>query len=78
MKNSTGPRWYNASIVVGVLYFAITVITGALAAMVESARAQFLWRLSAFIFSGLLFFLHIAYEQFRGTAHQRRPLTTRR
>jgi hypothetical protein len=65
MKNSAGPRWYNASIIVGVLYFAITVTTGALAAMAQSDRAQFLWRLSAFIFSGLLFLCHIAYEQFR-------------
>ena len=65
MKNSTGPRWYNAAIVVGVIYFAIAVATGGLAAMAQSDRAQFLWRLSAFIFSGLLFLAHIAYEQFR-------------
>ncbi len=65
MKNSAGPRWHNASIVVGVLYFVITVITGALAALAQTGRAQFLWRLSAFIFSGLVFVGHIAYEQFR-------------
>ena len=65
MKNTAGPRWYNASIIVGVLYFAITVMTGALAAMAQSGRALFLWRLSAFIFCGLVFLGHIAYEQFR-------------
>jgi hypothetical protein len=65
MKNSDGPRWYNAAIIVGVLYFAITVTTGAVAALVESDRAQFLWRLSAFIFCGLVFLGHIAFEQFR-------------
>jgi hypothetical protein len=65
MKNTDGPRWYNAAIVVGVLYFAITVTTGALAAMAQTGRGLFLWRLSAFVFCGLLFLAHIAYEHFR-------------
>ena len=65
MKNSAGPRWYNAAIVVGVIYFAITVTTGALAAMAQTGRGLFLWRLSAFVFSGLVFLAHIAYEHFQ-------------
>ena len=65
MKNTDGPRWYNAAIVVGVLYFAITVTTGALAAMAQTGRGLFLWRLSAFVFCGIAFLTHIAYEHFR-------------
>ncbi len=65
MKKIAGPRWYNAAIVVGVIYFAITVTTGALAAMAQTRRGLFLWRLSAFVFSGLVFLAHIAYEHFR-------------
>ena len=65
MKNTAGPRWYNAALVVGLGYFAITVTTGAMAAIAATGRGLFLWRLSAFAFCGLVFLAHIAYEQFR-------------
>ena len=65
MKNTDGPRWYNAAIVVGVGYFFFTVTTGALAAMAQTGRGLFLWRVSAFVFCGLVFLAHMTYEHFR-------------
>ena len=52
-------------ILVGAVYLAVTMITGALADAAPSNQMRFIWRLSAFIISGMVFLIHVAHEHFR-------------
>jgi hypothetical protein len=64
--NDTGrQRWLGTAILVGVLYFVATVGFGALAGRAASDPMRFVWRLSAFVISAVVFAAHIAYEHFR-------------
>ena len=65
-------RWIRTVILVGVVYGVVGITTGTLAGMAASSRAQFLWRLSAFVISGVVFAGHIAYEHFRVRSPARR------
>lgn len=56
-------------ILVGALYCAVGIATGALAGAAASDRSRFLWRLSAFVISAGVFVAHLAHEHFR----RRRP-----
>ena len=59
------PRWLITVMFVGVVYGVVGITTGALAGMAASSRAQFLWRLSAFVISGVVFAVHLGNEHFR-------------
>ena len=59
------PRWLITVMLVGVVYGVVGITTGALAGMAASSRAQFLWRLSAFVISGVVFAVHLGHEHFR-------------
>jgi hypothetical protein len=65
MDDSGRRRWFSIAILVGVVYGAVGIATGTLAGLAASDRMQFLWRLSAFIISAVVFAVHIAYEHFR-------------
>jgi hypothetical protein len=58
-------RWASTVIVIAVVYGVVGIVTGTLAGMAASSRAQFLWRLSAFVISAVVFAAHLAYEHFR-------------
>jgi hypothetical protein len=53
------------SILIGVLYAAVGITSGALAGAAPSQQMQFFWRLAAFVISAVMFGVHIAYEHFR-------------
>ena len=53
-------------ILVGVIYLAVGIASAELAKSASSERIRFLWRLSPFIISGVVFVAHIFHEQFRG------------
>ncbi len=65
MDDSGRQRWLSTAILVGVLYLAVAVASAALAGAAASNQVRFLWRLSAFVISAVVFAAHIAYEQFR-------------
>ena len=58
-------REARAIVVVGLLYGAVGVVTGAVAAAVSSSRAQTAWRLSAWVISAFLLAAHVAFERVR-------------
>src|SRR5512132_2577094 len=72
MDDSVRQRWFSTVILVGVLYLAVGIASGALAGAAGSSQMQFFWRLSAFIISAVVFAAHIAYEHFR-LRHTARP-----
>jgi hypothetical protein len=59
-----GRRWLRTALLVGAVYLAVGVSSGALAGAAASDRMQFFWRLSAFVMSAVVLAAHIAYEQF--------------
>jgi hypothetical protein len=50
---------------VGIIYLAVGLASAELAKSASSDRIRFLWRLSPFIISGLVFLAHLAHEHFR-------------
>lgn len=58
-------RWASTVVLAGVVYGVVGLATGTLAGMASPSRAQFLWRLSAFVISAVVFAAHVAYEHFR-------------
>jgi len=70
MDDSSRQRWLSTAILVGALYLAVAIASGALAGAAASNQMQFFWRLSAFVISAVVFAAHIAYEHFglRNTA----------
>jgi hypothetical protein len=64
LKDSGQQRWLSIAILVGVIYLAVGITSGALAAAAASNQVR-LWRWSAFVISGVAFAAHIAYERFR-------------
>jgi hypothetical protein len=65
MNNSGRHQWLSKMILVGVLYLAVGIASGALAGEAASNQMRFFWRLSAFVISAVVFAAHIAYEHFR-------------
>ena len=65
MDNSSRPRWLSIAILAGVIYLAVGLASGALAAAAASDQMRSFWRLSAFVISGVVFVVHIAHEHFR-------------
>jgi hypothetical protein len=65
MDNSGRQRWLTTVILVGVLYLAVGITSATVAGAAASNQMRFLWRLSAFIVSAVVFAAHIAYEHFR-------------
>ena len=65
MNDSFRQRWLSTVILIGVLYLAVGIASGALAGSAASNQMQFFWRLSAFVISAVVFAAHIAYEHFR-------------
>jgi hypothetical protein len=65
MNTSTPQQWLRTAILVGVLYAGIGTAIAAIAGTAASNRGLFLWRLSAFVLSGVVFAVHIAQEHFR-------------
>ena len=65
MEDSSRQRWFSRVILVGGLYLAIGVFSVALAGAAASNQMRFVWRLSAFVISAVVFAAHIAYEHFR-------------
>ena len=65
MADSDRQRSLSLVIVVGLIYFVVTITSGALAGAAASEQMRFFWRLSAFIISGVVFAAHIAHEHFR-------------
>jgi|SRR5678815_3398915 hypothetical protein len=53
-------------ILIGMIYLAVGLASAELAKSASSERLRFLWRLSPFIISGVVFVAHIFHEQFRG------------
>lgn len=58
--------WLRITILVGVFYLAIGLVSGALAGTAASSQMRFFWRLSAFVLSGIVFGCQITYEHFQG------------
>ena len=52
-------------ILVGMIYLAVGLASAELAKSASADRIRFLWRLSPFIISGVVFLAHIAHEHFR-------------
>ena len=48
-----------------MIYLAVGITSATLAGAAASNQMRFVWRLSAFIVSAVVFVAHIAYEQFR-------------
>lgn len=65
MSGQTNQRTPIITIIVGLLYFITGVTTASLAGAADSNQLRFLWRLSAFAISALVFAAHIAYEHYR-------------
>ena len=65
MNNSGRQRWLITVAFVGVLYPVVGIISASLAGTAASDQMRFIWRLSAFIISALVFAAHIAYEHYR-------------
>jgi hypothetical protein len=65
MDEAGRQRWLGTALLVGMLYLAAAVTTGTLAGAAASNQTRFLWRLSAFVISGVVFAAHIAHEHFR-------------
>ena len=51
---------------IGMIYLAVGLASAELAKAASSERIRFLWRLSPFIISGVVFVAHVFHEQFRG------------
>ncbi|MGI8919165.1 MAG: hypothetical protein ACR2H6_11240 [Pyrinomonadaceae bacterium] len=58
-------RWLGTAIIAGVFYLIIAMGSSALAGAAASSQMQYVWRLSAFVMSGLVLTAHIAHEHFR-------------
>ena len=65
MNKSGRQRWLITVAFVGLLYPAVGIISASLAGAAVSDQMRFIWRLSAFIISAVVFAAHIAYEHFR-------------
>jgi hypothetical protein len=52
-------------VVLGVVYFFIGISFGEFAKRAESDQARFIWNLSSFLTSLVVFTMHLVYEQFR-------------
>ena len=65
MDNSNRQRWFCAATLVVALYLAIGFASATLANGVASKSMRFIWRLSAFIGTAIVFAAHIGYEHFR-------------
>jgi hypothetical protein len=65
MAHADRQRWLGTAILVGVIYPVVGVMFAQLSGAAGSARIGFIWRLSAFLVSGLVFGAHIAYEHLR-------------
>ena len=65
MNESGRQRSLIAVTLVGVLYPVVGITSAILAGAAASDQMRFIWRLSAFIFSAVVFAAHIAYEHFR-------------
>ena len=65
MDDSGRQQWLSPVILVGVIYFVVGITFAALAGAAASTQLRFIWRLVAFIISGVAFAAHIAYEHFR-------------
>ena len=63
--DSNRQRWWGAAMLVGALYVAISIASATLANGAPSDSTRFLWRLSAFVGSAVVFGAHIGYEHFR-------------
>jgi hypothetical protein len=72
MNDSGSRRWLSAVILAGALYLTTGVTSANLAGGAASDRSRFLWRLSAFVISAVVFAAHIAYEHF-GLHNAARP-----
>jgi hypothetical protein len=57
--------WLGTATLVGVLYVAAGIASAALAGAASSTQMRLLWRLSAFVISGVVFAAHLAHEHFR-------------
>lgn len=64
-SHSNRQQWLIAVIAIGVMYLVVGLVSGRFARTATSAQSQFGWRLSAFIVSGILFLVQIAYERYR-------------
>jgi hypothetical protein len=58
-------RRLGAELLAGVLYTAAALVTAALAGAAGSSRMVGFWRLSAFVFSGVVILVHAGYEHYR-------------
>jgi hypothetical protein len=64
MDSSVRQSWFGV-VLLGVVYFVIGIGFGELAKWAASAHARFIWNLSSFLTSVIVFALHITYEYFR-------------
>ena len=65
MNDSVRQRWLSTAILVGLVYLVVGITSATLAGAAASNQMRFIWRLSAFIISAVVFAAHIAYEHFR-------------
>jgi peptidoglycan/LPS O-acetylase OafA/YrhL len=72
MKASASKPWIRAAILVGVAYFVVGMVFGALAKPAATDQVRFMWRLAAWVASAGVFAAHIGYEHFR-TNNSPRP-----
>ncbi len=65
MNQTGGGRWLAAAAVTACVYAAAGVGFAALAGIAGSGRLQVVWRLAAWMVSGLAFAAQVAWERFR-------------
>jgi vacuolar-type H+-ATPase subunit I/STV1 len=58
-------RWLRTVILLGVVYLVVGIAFGTFAGWSASNQMRVIWRLLAFLTSGVAFAVHIGYEQFR-------------
>ena len=65
MNESSRQRWLRTSILLGVLYAVIGIVSSTFAGWSASDQMRGTWRLLAFLTSGVVFAVHVGYEHFR-------------
>jgi hypothetical protein len=65
MKDAGRKKWLSVAILAGIVYLAIGTFSASLAGASASSQMRFVWRLSAFIISAIVFVAHITFEHFR-------------
>ena len=65
MEKPVRQPWFLRALLVAVFYLTVGIGLGALAGGAASARMLFVWRLAAWLISGLAFAVHVWFEQAR-------------